>query len=288
MREFLHRSSLAHQVRSDCYQLNGCLISGNFYENNIRNFVKKESLLEVLSNGAWIDLSHDFSSETIYWPNNPIGFKLDTQFNGITAGGFYYSSNAFFSPEHGGTHLDAPVHFAKGKWSADEIPLENLTGDAVVIDVSANTKNNPDYQITVADIAAWEKTNAPIPTNAIVIFRTGWAAFYPNAATYLGTAEKGDAATADLHFPGIHPDAATWLIQNRTIKAVGIDAASIDYGQSKDFKTHQLFYEKNIVGFENLTNLSALPATGTYVIALPMKIKGGSGGPLRMIAWVKK
>ena len=249
---------------------------------------KKESLLEVLSTGAWIDLSHDFSAETIYWPNNPIGFKLDTQFNGITAGGFYYSSNAFFSPEHGGTHLDAPVHFAKGKWSADEIPLENLTGDAVVIDVSANTKNNPDYQITVADIAAWEKTNGTIPINAIILFRTGWAAFYPDAATYLGTAEKGEAATADLHFPGIHPDAATWLIQNRTIKAVGIDAASIDYGQSKDFKTHQLLYEKNIVGFENLTNLDSLPATGTYVSALPMKIKGGSGGPLRMIAWVKK
>lgn len=250
--------------------------------------VEKESVAQVLANGKWIDLSHDFSSQTIYWPNNPVGFKLDTQFNGITAAGFYYASNAFFSPEHGGTHLDAPVHFAKGKWSADEIPLENLTGDAVVIDVSANTKNNPDYQITIADIAAWEKVNGNIPTNAIVLFLTGWAAFYPDAANYLGTAEKGDAATADLHFPGIHPDAATWLIQNRTIKAVGIDAASIDYGQSKDFKTHQLLYEKNIVGFENLTNLSALPATGTYVIALPMKIKGGSGGPLRIIAWVKK
>lgn len=251
-------------------------------------YVEKESLAQVLANGKWIDLSHNFSSETIYWPNNPIGFKLDTQFNGITPAGFYYSSNAFFSPEHGGTHLDAPVHFAKGKWSSDEIPLENLMGDAVVIDVSANTKNNPNYQITVADIAAWEKTNAPIPTNAIVLFRTGWAAFYPDAANYLGTAEKGEAATADLHFPGIHPELAVWLIKNRTIKAVGIDAASIDYGQSKDFKTHQLLYEKNIVGFENLTNLSSLPATGTYVIALPMKIKAGSGGPLRMIAWVKK
>ncbi len=248
---------------------------------------KKESLAEVLAGGTWIDLSHHFSSETIYWPNNPTGFKLDTQFNGITPAGFYYSSNAFFSPEHGGTHLDAPVHFAKGKWSADEIPLENLTGVAVVIDVSANTKNNPDYQITEADIAAWEKTNGAIPTNAIVLFRTGWAAFYPDAATYLGTAEKGEAATADLHFPGIHPELAAWLINNRTIKAVGIDAASIDYGQSKDFKTHQLLYEKNIVGFENLTNLTALPATGAYVIALPMKIKGGSGGPLRIIAWVK-
>ncbi len=249
---------------------------------------EKESLAQVLAAGKWIDLSHDFSAATIYWPNNPTGFQLDTQFNGITAGGFYYSSNAFYSPEHGGTHLDAPVHFAKGKWSTDEIPLDQLTGEAVIIDVSAKTKNNPDYQITEADITNWEKTNGAIPANAIVLFHTGWAAFYPDAATYLGTAAKGEAATADLHFPGIHPKTASWLLQNRTIKAVGIDVASIDYGQSKDFKTHQLLYEKNIPGFENLTNLHSLPATGTYVIALPMKIKDGSGGPLRMIAWVKK
>lgn len=250
--------------------------------------VEKESLSQVLANGKWIDLSYEFSSSTVYWPNNPTGYKLDTQFNGITPGGFYYSSYAFFSPEHGGTHLDAPVHFAKGKWSTDEIPLEQLTGDAIVIDVSKQTKSNPDYQITEADITGWENEHEKIPANAILLFRTGWGAYYPDAATYLGTAEKGEAATAKLHFPGIHPDLAAWLIKNRTIKAVGIDAASIDYGQSKDFKTHQLLYEKNIPGFENLANLDALPATGAYVIALPMKIKGGSGGPLRMIAWVKK
>lgn len=250
--------------------------------------VEKESAIQLLAAGKWIDLSHDFSTETIYWPNNPTGFQLDTQFNGITIGGFYYSSNAFFSPEHGGTHLDAPVHFAKGKWSTDQIPLEQLTGEAVVIDVSKKTTNNPDYQIKEADVTDWEKVNGSIPANAILLFHTGWSACYPDAAKYLGTAAKGEAATADLHFPGIHPDLASWLMQNRTIKAVGIDVASIDYGQSKDFKTHQLFYEKNIPGFENLTNLSSLPATGNYVIALPMKIKGGSGGPLRMIAWVNE
>lgn len=249
---------------------------------------KKDTLSHILATGTWIDLSHDFSSETIYWPNNPKGFHLDTQFNGTTAGGFYYSSYAFFSPEHGGTHLDAPVHFANGKWSTDEIPLEKLTGEAVVIDVRAQTKNNSDYQITVADVTSWESKHGSIPANAILLFHTGWSAFYPDAASYLGTAEKGEVATFKLHFPGIHPDLAAWLIQNRTIKAVGIDVASIDYGQSKDFKSHQLLYEKNIPGFENLTHLDALPASGAYIIALPMKIKGGSGGPLRIIAWVGK
>ena len=135
---------------------------------------EKQTLAQFLAKGKWIDLTYDFSSSTLYWPNNPVGFKLDTQFNGMTAGGYYYSSNAFFSPEHGGTHLDAPVHFAKGKWSADEIPLSQLTGEAVVIDVTAKTTGNPDYQITVDDVTAWEKENGLIAEGTILLFRTGW------------------------------------------------------------------------------------------------------------------
>lgn len=247
---------------------------------------EEQSLSQFLSKGKWIDLSYDFSDETIYWPNNPTGFKLDTQFNGVTPAGFYYSSNAFYSPEHGGTHLDAPVHFAQGKWSTDEIPLNSLMGEAVVVDVKAKAKNNADYQVTQEDIAEWEKEHGIIPDDAILLFRTGWGQFYPDKEKYLGTAEKGDSATAKLHFPSIHPDLATWLLKNRKIKAVGVDTPSIDYGQSKDFKTHQVLYAKNIPGFENLANLEALSPTGSYVIALPMKIKGGTGGPLRIIAWI--
>lgn len=247
---------------------------------------EKQSLSQLFEKGKWIDLSYAYSEKTLYWPNNPVGFKLDTQFNGMTAGGYYYSSNAFFSPEHGGTHLDAPVHFAKGKWSTDEIPLQQLTGNAVVIDVSSKTKNNADYQMTVDDVTEWEKEHGQIPDDAIVLFRTGWGQYYPDAASYLGTAEKGDSAVAKLHFPSIHPQLAAWLVQNRKIKAVGIDTASVDYGQSKDFKTHQVLYAENIPGFENVANLEALPIKGAYIVALPMKIKSGTGGPLRIVAWV--
>ncbi|MEO5946275.1 MAG: cyclase family protein [Chitinophagaceae bacterium] len=249
---------------------------------------KKITLPELLATGKWIDLSYDFSEETIYWPNNPTGFKLDTQFNGMTPAGFYYSSNAFFTPEHGGTHLDAPVHFARGKWSVDQIPLEQLTGVAVIIDVSEKTKDKPDYQVSVADITEWENQNGEIPDNAIVLFRTGWGKFYHDPSKYLGTAEKGEAAIADLHFPSILPDLATWLLKNRKIKAVGVDTPSVDYGQSKDFKTHQLLYAENILGFENVANLDKLPVKGAYIFALPMKIKDGSGGPLRIIAWIEE
>jgi kynurenine formamidase len=223
---------------------------------------KDESIAKELSEGKWIDLSYDFSDKTLYWPTAN-GFKLDTAFNGVTPGGFYYEAYNYCAAEHGGTHLDAPSHFAKGKWSTDQIPLDRLT-----------------------DIEAWEKTNGKLPDDIIILFRTGYGSFYPDAKKYLGTDERGVDAVAKLHFPGIDPATAEWLVKNRKIKAIGLDVASVDYGQSKDFKTHQILYEQNIPGFENVANLDKLPVKGTFVIALPMKIKGGSGGPLRIVAVV--
>ena len=244
-----------------------------------------ESVAKEIAKGKWIDLSYEFSEKTLYWPTAN-GFKLDTAFNGVTPAGFYYEAYNYCAAEHGGTHLDAPVHFAKGKWAADEIPLDKLTGDAVVIDVSDKALKDPDYLISVADIEAWEKTNGNLSDNVILFFRTGYGAFYPDAKKYLGTDERGPDAVAKLHFPAIHPDAADWLVKNRKIKAVGLDVASVDYGQSKDFKTHQILYGQNIPGFENVANLDKLPVKGTFIIALPMKIKGGSGAPLRIVAIV--
>lgn len=244
-----------------------------------------KNLPALLSEGKWIDLSYDFSEKTIYWPDAQ-GFSFDTAFEGTTPSGFYYSAFNFCAAEHGGTHLDAPVHFAKGKWSTDQIPLENLIGEAVVIDVSEKVLNDRDYQVGISDIESWEKANKMIPDNAILFFRTGFGAYYSDPVKYLGTSEKGADAVAQLHFPGIHPEAAAWLVKNRKIKAVGLDAASVDYGQSKDFKTHQVLYVQNILGFENVANLEKVPVKGAYIIALPMKIKNGSGGPLRIIAWV--
>jgi len=231
----------------------------------------------------WIDLGHDFSAGTVYWPNNPDGFKLDTQFNGMTEKGYYYSSNEFYSPEHGGTHLDAPVHFAAGRWSVDQIPLNQMMGDVLVIDVSEKSDSNADYQASIADIESWEKQNGKIEDSIIILIRTGWSKYYNDTEKYLGTAEKGQEAVSKLHFPSIDPALAEWLIKNRKIKAVGIDCPSVDYGQSTDFRTHQILYAQNIPGFENLTNLDKLPARGGYIIALPMKIKGGTGAPLRII-----
>lgn len=231
----------------------------------------------------WIDLSHDFSSETIYWPTaRP--FNLEVVSAERTPAGYYYAANNFSAAEHGGTHLDAPVHFAEGRWTADQIPLDRLIGPAVVVDVTARTEGNPDYQVTVDDLTAWESTHGRLPQGAIVLIRTGWARWWPDRARYLGTARTGPEAVPELRFPGIEPRAARWLVTERQPHAVGIDTPSLDYGRSRTFDTHQILFAENVPGFENLANLDRLPATGAFVVALPMKIRGGSGGPLRIVA----
>lgn len=245
----------------------------------------EQSLSETLSKGKWVDLSYDLSEQTLYWPNNPTGFRLDTVAAGMTAAGFYYSTYAFSAPEHGGTHLDAPVHFAQHGLPVDRLSLDQLTGEAVVVDVSLKALKNRDYLITVNDVTEWEAANGNIAANTILLLKTGYGKFYPDAATYFGTAEKGADAIPKLHFPGIDTALATWLVAHN-IKAVGIDTPSIDYGQSKNFITHQVLMGANIPAFENIANIDQLPGRGSYIVALPMKIKNGSGGPLRLIAWV--
>ena len=239
---------------------------------------------DLLSNAEWIDLTYPFSEKTLYWPNNPKGFTRDTLFEGINDKGFYYSSFGFYAPEHGGTHLDAPVHFAKGKKTVDQLELNQLTGEAILIDVSANASQNRDYLVKEDDVLLWEKRNGTIPDNIIVLFRTGYGQYYPDALKYFGTDKTGEEAIPFLHFPGIDPKLAEWLVKNRKIKAVGLDTPSIDYGQSTDFQTHRILLAENIPAFENVANLNLLPEKNIYIVALPMLLKDGSGGPLRIIA----
>ena len=247
---------------------------------------RAEIIASVFSGGAgrWVDLTHAFSSRSIYWPTDTLGFKLEQLAHGNTAGGWFYSSYRYSAAEHGGTHLDAPVHFAEGGWTNDQIPLASLVGPAVVVDVTSRVQ--PDYLLSVDDLTKWEAEHGRVPKGAIVLVRTGWDARYQDRAAYLGTALRGPDAVAQLHFPGVSAEAAQWLVDNRTIAALGIDTPSIDYGQSADFRAHVILYKKNIPGFENVANLATLPPVGGFVVALPMKIEGGSGGPLRIIGYV--
>ena len=240
---------------------------------------------DLLASGTWVDLSHDFSDSTIYWPTAK-PFDLDVVSAGMTPGGFFYAANDFSTSEHGGTHLDAPIHFAEGRQTADRIPLERLIGPAVVVDVVTRADADRDYRLDTAALEAWERTHGRIPDSSIVLVRTGWSSRWPDKVRYLGTTKTGPAGVAALHFPGIDSSAARWLAEERQVKSVGIDTPSIDYGQSQSYDTHRILMARDIPAFENVAGLERLPARGAFVVALPMKIKGGSGGPLRIVALV--
>ena len=229
-----------------------------------------------------VDLTYAFDDKTLYWPTAPSTFELNRLAHGKTEAGFFYAANSFCTPEHGGTHLDAPIHFGEGRRSADQIPLDQLVGRAVVIGVEDKAAADPDYRLTLEDIAAWESRHGKVPAGAIVLLRTGWGQRWPDRKRYLGDDKPGDAS--NLHFPSYGADAARLLIDRRRVGVLGVDTASIDYGRSRDFLVHRLAAAANVPGLENVANLDQVPATGAWVIALPMKIAGGSGGPVRIVA----
>ncbi|MDX1388180.1 MAG: cyclase family protein [Acidobacteriota bacterium] len=235
--------------------------------------------------GRYVDLTHAFDEDAIYWPTSP-GFEFETLSEGVTERGFYYAAHKFSTAEHGGTHIDAPIHFYEGRNTVDQIVPEQLIGPGIVVDVTKACRDNRDYLVSVADFESWEARNGPVPHGAIVLLRTGFARFWPDREKYMGTAARGPGAVSDLHFPGLHPDAARWLTTERSIRAIGLDTPSIDHGPSVDFESHVALFERNVPAFENVANLDELPASEFTVIALPMKIRGGSGGPLRIVAIV--
>jgi kynurenine formamidase len=233
-----------------------------------------------------IDLTHAFNAQTIYWPTSTKTFEHPQQSFGKTPGGWFYSSYELSTPEHGGTHLDAPIHFGEGMQTSDQIPLTRLVASAVVIDVSARADSDRAYLLTPDDVTAFEREHGQIAEGTIVLLRTGWSKHWPDKLAYLGDNTPGDASK--LNFPSYGAEAARVLVEQRRVAALGVDVASIDGGKSTDFMVHRVAAAANVPGFENLTNLDQLPPTGAIVVALPMKIEGGSGGPLRAIAMVPK
>jgi kynurenine formamidase len=235
---------------------------------------------------AWrlVDLTHAYGDDTVFWPSGPAHFELKQLHYGDTPGGFFYSAYTFCSPEHGGTHLDAPIHFARDRETAEQVPLERLVGPVVVIDVSDKAAADRDYRVTAADIVAFEAKHGRIEPGTRVLVRTGWSSRWPDAAAYLGHATDA----AKLHFPSYGEEAARLLVEERKVALIGIDTASIDYGPATDFPVHRIAAAANVPGLENLTGLEALPPRGAILMALPMKIEGGSGGPTRVVALVPR
>jgi kynurenine formamidase len=153
------------------------------------------------------------------------------------------------------------------------------------MDVAARAAADRDYRLTPDDVAVWEKAHGRVPKGVIVLLRTGWGTRWPDRARYFGSGgPAGDAS--GLHFPAYGAEAARLLVNDRGAAALGVDTASIDHGPSRDFIVHQVVMAADVPAFENVAHLDRVPETGAYIAALPMKIAGGSGGPLRIVAFV--
>lgn len=245
-------------------------------------------MLESAGDSEWIDLTHSYSSEMAHWPTaKPFALHAWT---GQTPMGQYLAANDLELSEHCGTHVDAPCHVFPDGRGVHELRLDELMGHGAVLDMSEQTRANRNHAISSDDILSWEARHGQIPEAAIVLFSTGLAAAWPDAAAFLGTAELGDDAVRKMTFPGLSGEAATWLVQHRRPKAVGIDVPSIDPAQSlqgpKSLAAHHAILGADIPVFENVANLSLLPPHGAWIMGLPMKVLGGTASPLRIIARV--
>ena len=227
-----------------------------------------------------VDLTHALNSHNPHWPGpgyEPFSYEI---FATIEKDGVL--SGRFTMAEHTGTHLDAPSHFSTGQLPVDKIPLEQLFGPAVVIDVRVKTSEDPDYMLGVEDITTWEQTHGRVPEKAIIFMYTGWDERWTDFDRY-----KNADGSGGLHFPSFSPKAARFLVNKRNVAGLNIDTLSVDYGMSKDFAVHHVSHGKGKYHLENVANLGSVPATGAFVVVAPIKIENGTGGPARIFALVK-
>lgn len=231
-----------------------------------------------------LDMTFPFSEESIYWPTDQ-SFTSTVVFKGVSQGGWWYASNQYAASEHGGTHVDAPIHFSEQGRTIGQIPLEEWIGPAVKIDVTRQSQSNRNYALTVEDILNWEKKHGRIPQGAWVIMYSGIdGRYYPDKKQVLGTDKTGKEAISELSFPGFSPEAAAFLLKKRAITGVAVDTPSIDPGSSKDFKVHQVLCGAQKLALENIANLDKLPESGAMLYVIPMLIQNGTGAPARVFA----
>ena len=229
----------------------------------------------VPSKARILDLSYAINDKLVPWPGDEKFFEAKVNAT-IEKNGYF--TRSFWMLEHYGTHLDAPAHFPPGKTTVDQIPVKQLFGAAVVIDVRAEGSKDADYQLPAARIEDFEKKYGRIPEGAIVLLRTGWASRWPDVRKYRNQDAKGK-----MHFPGFSVEAAKALIL-RKVSGLGCDTLSIDYGASEDFAVHHVSLGAGLYHLENLADLGELPEAGASLIVAPIKLEGGSGGAVRVFA----
>jgi kynurenine formamidase len=226
-----------------------------------------------------VDLTHAVSADAPYWPGPARSPFVHDTLSAHPDGAPRMA--AYAAPEHFGTHFDAPVHGGAGLASVDRVPVEDLFGPAVVLDVTLQVSGNPDYAATVEDAVKWEAVHGVIPPGAIVILRTGWSDRWTAGATYYNADEGGT-----LHFPGFSPALARMLVEDRNASGIGVDTGSVDPGAADGFPVHGIGNGGGAFHLENLADLTALPEAGAYLVVAPIKIEGGSGGQVRVFGIV--
>ena len=234
--------------------------------------------------GELLDMTYAYDANTVYWPTAK-SFELKKGFWGLTERGWYYAASDYSAAEHGGTHVDAPIHFAENGRTIDQIPLQEWIGPAVKIDVTKKCDESRDYLLSAEDIRNWEEKHGEIPDGAWVIMYTGIGTmYYPDKKKVLGTDKRGEEAIPELSFPGFSAESAEFLAKQRNITGVAIDIPSIDYGKSKDFDVHRILFAADKLALENIANLDKLPSSGATLYVIPMLIKEGTGAPARVFA----
>lgn len=241
---------------------------------------RHQDSLQASAFRAVVDLTHTIDAQTPTYEVSASPVYEAKTVAAIEKNGYY--AREISLPEHFGTHLDAPAHFARGLWTVDQIPPERLVAPLVVLDVTVGPKSNPDYQVSVSDIAKYEEAYGPIPANAVVIAHTGWESRWNSAKDY-----RNADANGIMHFPGYSLEAAKFLVEGRSVQGLGIDTLSIDYGPSKDFPVHHYTLSHSLYHLENVANLENVPASGSTVVSAPIKLENGSGAPVRILALVR-
>jgi len=242
-----------------------------------KHVTSQDAWLRGVSDGSTriVDMTYAINDKLPAWPGNDRTFEAKAVATPEKDG---YFARSFWTLEHYGTHLDAPAHFPGGKQYLDQIPVAHFFGPAVVLDVRDEVSKDSDYRLRVMRVEKWEALHGRIPSGAIVLLRTGWSSRWPDQARYRNTDAGGV-----MHFPGYSVEAAKLLIERGAV-GLGIDTLSIDYGPSKEFEVHRTDLPAGLYNLENLANLDQLPDSGAFLIAAPIKLEGGSGGPVRVFA----
>jgi kynurenine formamidase len=222
-----------------------------------------------------VDLTHTFAAGfPMYTGNEPSRRTLTT----IPNQGFYGQEWTF--GEHSCTHMDAPGHFVAGGRLTPEITLKELMLPVAVIDISKKARTDPDAQVTPDDLIAFERRHGRIPRGAAVLMDSGWAEKLPDEDAY-----KNADSSGTYHFPGFGIEAAEWLLDRRSPRAIGVDTLSLDPGNSTTFEVHVRWLGADHFGLENLNNLEKLRPRGATAFIGVIPWEEGSGGPCRVIAF---